>query len=900
MMAVVEEAVQSTADAQMEMQRENEIYLAKRQYSAVPASLGELRLENLKPGSSGVGAGAGASGGGVGVVEVTNAKRSVLGEFYEHGFDPEFSFRIRFQKIGAGLENMGNTCYLNSVLQCLTYTEPFAAYLQSGKHKSTCRNAGFCAMCALQNHVMVALQSTGKILRPFHLVKNLRRISSNFRNSRQEDAHEYMVNLLESMHKCCLPHGVSSESPSAYEKSQVHKIFGGQLRSQVKCMQCSYCSNKFDPFLDLSLEILKADSLRKALTHFTAVELLDGGERQYQCQRCEEKVKAFKQLTIHKAPYVLTIHLKRFDSSINGEKLSKKVVYGPTLNLNPFISDPREGDYRYTLYGVLVHAGWTTYSGHYFCYVRTSAGMWYSLDDNQVTEVSEKTVLSREAYMLFYVRDRTVGVKGAVEVSPKPDISSSATGNKTIPVVERKPSTAVYTSVHTRHDETSSELVPALGALSQKSVKHEGPLFHGNVQVETKCSCLQGGDSNNHKKTPSKGPAKSLPLMDSKLPSNGDDKKSNFANDNAQDGALAHRMETDHPPPPDDVEKVLRQSNTMNDSIQMEAVGTRLVDNQNNGPKGYEFESCSSNLKLQKGGESFLKLLETKSVESLLSCATVCSVQLETHSDIITENLLFSSDQTESKLKKPRKSSSANGWYFGRKQLFFMSLHLPKNKRKGSKKLKLIFRKKISRRIVDDLNNDSHGASTSETFQAINFCSRHPPRKHSHFSTYRKSKGKEGIKLGRSSVHNNEFNIGMKTLMLEASNKPSRFCSSEGDSRVKCKNAEEKNIQKLSVNLLMTSLKQTSVASWDDNFPAEKMNQIEYNSKRNIGCILDECDEDDQDKDKRKKVKKSRQWFGVVEQNPFQETAIFKTQQKRPKNKDRAEKPRNQPFRILR
>lgn len=41
------------------------------------------------------------------------------------------------------------------------------------------------------------------------------------------------MNLLESMHKCCLPSGVPSESPGAYEKSLVHKIFGGSLRSQV-------------------------------------------------------------------------------------------------------------------------------------------------------------------------------------------------------------------------------------------------------------------------------------------------------------------------------------------------------------------------------------------------------------------------------------------------------------------------------------------------------------------------------------------------------------------------------------------------------------------------------------------------------------------------------------------
>ncbi|CAI9098848.1 OLC1v1035571C1 [Oldenlandia corymbosa var. corymbosa] len=266
--------------------------------------------------------------------------------------------------------------------------------------------AGFCALCAIQNHVSRALESTGRILAPKDLVSNLRCISRSFRNARQEDAHEYMVNLLESMHKCCLPSGMPSESPTAYEKSLVHKIFGGRLRSQVKCMQCSFCSNKFDPFLDLSLEINKADSLHKALVHFTASEQLDGGERQYQCQQCKQKVRALKQLTIYKAPEVLSIHLKRF-GSFRGQKIDKKIQFGPTLDLKSFVTGPYDGDLKYTLYGVLVHAGWSTHSGHYYCFVRTSSGMWYSLDDNRVYQVSEKTVLEQKAYMLFYVRDRT-------------------------------------------------------------------------------------------------------------------------------------------------------------------------------------------------------------------------------------------------------------------------------------------------------------------------------------------------------------------------------------------------------------------------------------------------------------------------------------------------------------
>ncbi|XP_072952800.1 ubiquitin carboxyl-terminal hydrolase 23-like isoform X1 [Typha angustifolia] len=353
-------------------------------------------------------------------------------DFYEHGLDPELSFRITFRRIGAGLANLGNTCFLNSVLQCLTYTEPFAAYLQSGKHKSSCHTSGFCAMCALQNHVMVALQSTGKILSPFHLVKNLRCISRNFAKFEQEDAHEYMVQLLESMHKCCLPSGVPIESPSAYEKSLVHKIFGGHLRSQVKCMQCSYGSNKFDPFLDLSLEIVKADSLQKALKHFTEEEELDGGARQYECQHCKKKVRARKQLTIHKAPYVLTIHLKRFSPYIPGQKIDRKVEFGPKLDLKPFVSDSHIAALKYTLYGVIVHAGWNTHSGHYHCFVRTSSGMWHSLDDNKVSQVSEKTVLEQKAYMLFYVRDRTPTVKSSVNAVRKDNVAANASGNKMV------------------------------------------------------------------------------------------------------------------------------------------------------------------------------------------------------------------------------------------------------------------------------------------------------------------------------------------------------------------------------------------------------------------------------------------------------------------------------------
>lgn len=44
----------------------------------------------------------------------------------------------RVYRVGAGLHNLGNTCFLNSTVQCLTYTPPLANYLLSKEHSRNC------------------------------------------------------------------------------------------------------------------------------------------------------------------------------------------------------------------------------------------------------------------------------------------------------------------------------------------------------------------------------------------------------------------------------------------------------------------------------------------------------------------------------------------------------------------------------------------------------------------------------------------------------------------------------------------------------------------------------------------------------------------------------------------
>lgn len=74
----------------------------------------------------------------------------------------------------------------------------------------------------------------------------------------------------------------SKDEPT--EKNVIHQIFGGKLRSQVKCALCGHESNVFDPFLDLSLELKGCNSLEKALHAFTAPETLDE-ENKYLCEK---------------------------------------------------------------------------------------------------------------------------------------------------------------------------------------------------------------------------------------------------------------------------------------------------------------------------------------------------------------------------------------------------------------------------------------------------------------------------------------------------------------------------------------------------------------------------------------------------------------------------------------
>jgi len=219
---------------------------------------------------------------------------------------------------------------------------------------------------------------------------------------RQEDAHEYARCLIDRLHEDGLKRVSPKPSPAEAETGLVSQIFGLRLRSRIRCTKCEYASDTFEPAMDLSLEVLRVKSLEKALASFTAPEMLDGSNR-YMCPVCKRKQKAVKQFTVDKAPSVLTVQLKRFDPRLMGGKIDRRIDYPAELDLGPSTSSRERSVYR--LFAVLVHAGRSVNSGHYFCFTKSPAGVWLECDDASVHHASERTVLSQKAYMLFYVRE---------------------------------------------------------------------------------------------------------------------------------------------------------------------------------------------------------------------------------------------------------------------------------------------------------------------------------------------------------------------------------------------------------------------------------------------------------------------------------------------------------------
>ncbi|CAG2101490.1 unnamed protein product [Medioppia subpectinata] len=351
----------------------------------------------------------------------------------------------------AGLRNLGNTCFMNAVLQSLSNIQQFSCYFKQlpalDKHRwngsrtaiaSAKRMTDGDALLAEElRKTMISLWEGSKsAISPESLFSVIWKVVPRFRGYQQQDAHEFLRYMLDRLHTELLgivPNTIKRhnntrnflQSPTG-KSTIVTSIFGGVLQNEVTCLVCRTESKKHDPFLDLSLDIpqmcsngkngvteetVQSCHLSDCLSSFTELEELAETEL-YNCPNCKLKQRSTKRFWIRRLPNVLCLHLKRFRwNNFFRTKLDNYIEFPVKgLDMSSYVlSNMHEtrgnacGSTLYDLAAVIVHHGNGAASGHYTSYA-THEDSWHHFNDSSVTVCDEQTVSQSKAYILFYIR----------------------------------------------------------------------------------------------------------------------------------------------------------------------------------------------------------------------------------------------------------------------------------------------------------------------------------------------------------------------------------------------------------------------------------------------------------------------------------------------------------------
>ncbi|EPY83678.1 hypothetical protein CB1_000540008 [Camelus ferus] len=257
----------------------------------------------------------------------------------------------RFQGV-TGLRNLGNTCYMNAILQCLCSISPLVEYFLSGKYITALQKD--CSKVATAfAYVMTDMWlGDSDCVSPEIFRSALGSLYPAFMKKTQQDAQEFLIYVLNELHEALKKYHRrrSYEKKSlprccrkmiASESSIITRLFEAQLNYSIICLKCENCTYKNEVFTVLSLPI----------------------PSKYECSL---------QLVALVSP-----GLGDFEKS--AKDCMPTAPQGPS---NHF------GDLD---------------GGHYTAFCKNSVTQaWYSFDDTRVSEIPDTSVQTATAYLLFY------------------------------------------------------------------------------------------------------------------------------------------------------------------------------------------------------------------------------------------------------------------------------------------------------------------------------------------------------------------------------------------------------------------------------------------------------------------------------------------------------------------
>ncbi|KAI8304182.1 ubiquitin carboxyl-terminal hydrolase [Colletotrichum asianum] len=282
-----------------------------------------------------------------------------------------------------GLRNQGATCYLNSLLQSLYFTNAFrkAIYEIPTQEEESMSNSAY----TLQR-LFYQLQTSETAVGTNELTKSFGWETRHI--FEQQDVQELSRKLMERMEE------KMKGTPAEHVLPQ---MFSGKIKTYISCINVDYESSRIEDFWDIQLNVSGNKNLLESFQDYVQVEKMDG-ENQYFAGDEFKLQDANKGVIFQSFPNVLHLQLKRFEYDIQRDtmmKINDRYEFPEHFDASPYLSEDadRSESWEYQLHGVLVHSG-DLNAGHYYAFLKPEKDGWfYKYDDDKVTKATMREVL---------------------------------------------------------------------------------------------------------------------------------------------------------------------------------------------------------------------------------------------------------------------------------------------------------------------------------------------------------------------------------------------------------------------------------------------------------------------------------------------------------------------------
>ena len=335
-----------------------------------------------------------------------------------------------------GLANLGNTCFMNSTLQCLSHTYRLNNFLKMGSYKKNVNKKAESLILLEWDKLRDMMWSENCVISPGGFMSSVQKVAkikgqSLFTGFAQNDLTEFLIFLINCFHTSIsreVEMKISGDTKTNTDKlakscfemmknmyckdySEFLDLFYGIHVSKLETVSGEYLTSTPEPFLLLDLPLPeesqtreKGCSLIDCLDLYTKEELLDG-DNKYTIEKTGESVEAKKQILFWSLPEILIITIKRFSNSIQKNNTTVDFPLAD-LDLSKYIVGYDSEKYKYDLYGICNHIG-NALGGHYTACVKNANNNWYHFNDQNVTTIEKPAALvSSHAYCLFYCKKK--------------------------------------------------------------------------------------------------------------------------------------------------------------------------------------------------------------------------------------------------------------------------------------------------------------------------------------------------------------------------------------------------------------------------------------------------------------------------------------------------------------